>query len=117
MSDPLGSQVPGPRRQKRASGRAHRGHAHNTEVAKAMTRRQFVRAMGLSAVGGTLAGVMAQQAEGHAMTSGAGHLKVVRKGAAYDSGPGIISGVCRCKNGDLLVAFNTGGDSSPGQRT
>lgn len=42
--------------------------------------------------------------------------RIVRKGTVYDGGPGIISGNCRCKNGDLLVAFNTGGDLSAGQR-
>lgn len=43
-------------------------------------------------------------------------LRVVGKGVVYDGGPGIIAGSCRCKNGDLLVSFNTGGDLSAGQR-
>lgn len=43
-------------------------------------------------------------------------LKVVRKGVVYDKSAGLIAGVCRCANGDLLVSFNSGGDLSAGQQ-
>jgi hypothetical protein len=43
-------------------------------------------------------------------------LRIVRKGVVYDGGPGIIAGNARCSNGDLLAAFNTGGDLSTGQK-
>jgi hypothetical protein len=44
-------------------------------------------------------------------------LKVVDKGVVYDKTTALIAGNCRCQNGDLLVAFNSGGDLSAGQRT
>lgn len=44
------------------------------------------------------------------------NLRIVSRGVVYDGGPGIIAGNARCANGDLLVAFNTGGDLSAGQR-
>jgi hypothetical protein len=44
------------------------------------------------------------------------HFRIVGKGVVYGGGPGIIAGNARCANGDLLVAFNTGGDLSAGQR-
>src|SRR5689334_5272939 len=43
-------------------------------------------------------------------------LRVVARGVVYGGGPGIIAGNARAANGDLLVAFNTGGDLSAGQR-
>lgn len=43
-------------------------------------------------------------------------MRVIAKGIVHEAGPALIAGVRRCANGDLLVAFNTGGDLSPGQR-
>lgn len=43
-------------------------------------------------------------------------LRVVSKGVVYDRSAALIAGVCRCANGDLLVAFNSGGDLSAGQQ-
>jgi hypothetical protein len=62
-----------------------------------MNRRSFLVQMG--------AGLVAARA------------RVVEKGVVYDRSPALIAGNCRCRNGDLLVAFNTGGDLSAGQRT
>ena len=45
-----------------------------------------------------------------------GSLRIVGKGIIYDKGTALIAGVCRGNDGDLIVAFNTGGDMSPGQR-
>jgi len=44
-------------------------------------------------------------------------LRIVTKGVVYDRGPALIAGNALCRNGDLLVAFNTGGDLSAGQQT
>ncbi len=43
-------------------------------------------------------------------------LRIIEKGIIYDKGNALIAGVCRGNEGDLIVAFNTGGDMSPGQR-
>ena len=43
-------------------------------------------------------------------------LKVVAKGFAYNQSTAAVVGVCQCKNGDLLVAYNTYTDLSPGER-
>lgn len=43
-------------------------------------------------------------------------VRVIRKGVVREKSASLIAGVRRCANGDLLVAFNTGGDLSPGQR-
>jgi len=50
-----------------------------------------------------------------ALPRSAGRLKVVAKGVVYDKSAAIIAGVCRCKNGDLLVSYNTAGDLSAGE--
>jgi Neuraminidase (sialidase) len=47
---------------------------------------------------------------------GAGRVKVVEKGVVYDKSTAVISGVCRCKNGDLLVSYNMRSDLRPGER-
>lgn len=43
-------------------------------------------------------------------------LKIVAKGFVYDKSHGAVVGLCRCKNGDLLVAYNTTTDLDPGER-
>ncbi|MEN6604931.1 MAG: sialidase family protein [Bryobacteraceae bacterium] len=50
-------------------------------------------------------------------TAAAPALKIVAKGIVHDASTAAIAGACRCNNGDLLAAFNTGGDLSAGQRT
>jgi hypothetical protein len=47
----------------------------------------------------------------------AARTRVLAKGVVYDKSTALIAGNGRCRNGDLLVAFNTGGDLSAGQRT
>ncbi len=42
-------------------------------------------------------------------------LRVVAKGIVQDRAPALIAGVCRARNGDLLVCYNSGGDLSAGQ--
>lgn len=42
-------------------------------------------------------------------------LKVIEKGIVHNSGPALIAGVCRTREGELLVGFNSGGDLSAGQ--
>src|SRR5512143_2675602 len=71
-----------------------------------MNRRDFLRDS-LTAAGGAMAAAFVRPEPS---------LRIVRTGTVYDGGPGIIAGNCRCKNGDLLVAFNTGGDLGAGQR-
>ncbi|MBI1916984.1 MAG: exo-alpha-sialidase [Planctomycetes bacterium] len=43
-------------------------------------------------------------------------MKIVAKGFAYDKSPAAVVGVCRCKNGDLLLAYNTSTDLDAGER-
>ena len=71
-----------------------------------MNRRRF-----LDVAGG---GLVAARA-GLAKPPGS-NLKVVEKGVVYDQSPALIAGNCRCRNGDLLVAYNTSGDLGAGQR-
>jgi hypothetical protein len=40
---------------------------------------------------------------------------VIDKGTVFDREPAIIAGIVRAANGDLLCAFNSGGDLGPGQ--
>lgn len=44
-------------------------------------------------------------------------LKVVEKGIVHDRSPALIAGICCTREGDLLVAYNSGGDLSAGQTT
>lgn len=74
-----------------------------------MTRRDFVMTVGC----GLLAAEVSNMA-GQAVPRG--NLRVVDKGVVYDKSTAVIAGNCRCKNGDILVSFNTNGDLSAGQR-
>ncbi len=83
-----------------------------------MDRREFLGKAGSGVVAGSL--LMASSAQGSetsevTLPKSAGRVKVVEKGVVYDKSAAIIAGVCRCKNGDLLVSYNTGGDLSPGE--
>lgn len=49
-------------------------------------------------------------------TPNARSLKIVATGFAYNQSTAAVVGVCQCKNGDLLVAYNTYTDLSPGER-
>src|SRR2546425_935557 len=53
---------------------------------------------------------------GAARNRDARSLKVVAKGFAYNQSTAAVVGVCQCKNGDLLVAYNTYTDLSPSER-
>jgi hypothetical protein len=76
-----------------------------------MNRRRFLTTAAQTAV--AISGAAKAKA---ASNPASGRLRIVSNGTVYDSGPGIISGSARCKNDDLLVAFNTGGDIGAGQR-
>jgi hypothetical protein len=67
-----------------------------------MNRRDFLSGAGL-----TLAGPA---------RSASGRFRIAGKGIVYNRGPALIAGNCLTRSGDLLVAFNTGGDLGPGQR-
>lgn len=47
----------------------------------------------------------------------ASNFKIAAKGIVYDASAAAIGGACRCLSGDLLLAYNTGGDLTAGQRT
>ena len=47
----------------------------------------------------------------------ASNFKIAAKGIVHDASAAAIGGTCRCLNGDVLLAFNTGGDLTAGQRT
>jgi len=43
-------------------------------------------------------------------------MQIIDKGIVHDKSSALIAGNCLGANGDLLVAFNTGGDLSAGRR-
>ncbi len=49
-------------------------------------------------------------------SSAAARFRLVSKGVVHDRGPALIAGNALTRDGELLVAYNTGGDLSPGQR-
>jgi hypothetical protein len=71
-----------------------------------MNRRHF---LSLTAAGATVASAQPSSSNGVS-------LRVAAKGTVHNKSSALIAGNCRCANGDLLVAANTGGDLSPGQR-
>ena len=85
-----------------------------------MDRRKFLTSAGSGVVAGSwlmASSTLGMQAPEVTLPKGAGRVKVVEKGVVFAKSTAIISGVCRCKNGDLLVSFNTGGDLSSRQHT
>lgn len=55
---------------------------------------------------------------GVARSSKAGsRFRIVSRGIVHDRTPALIAGNCLAQNGDVVVAFNTSGDLSAGQRT
>ncbi len=86
-----------------------------------MNRREFLGKFGRDAlVVGASAMAFRESASIsrlEAAQEGTNMLKVIDKGVVYDKTTALIAGNCLCANGDLLVAFNSGGDLSRGQKT
>jgi len=82
-----------------------------------MKRRQFLNKVA-GAVGTCgMAGIAGRRSARASDTSEEKvHLKIVDTGVVHEKSTALIAGNCRCANGDVLVAFNSGGDLSAGQR-